>query len=165
MLIKIIIETNFSHICGVLTIDGHLVRYPWSAISDWAWYRNFRYRTERVESNILSNNRNKCVSYIGYPTSLRNRQSQKLSVIVLAYCSKVRGFESAGRNNFVSSMSRISEWTRMSISEHFRYRNDVFQCDIFVTDIGITEVDVGYRISPTLRSMLMPTYGINAFKS
>jgi hypothetical protein len=47
----------------------------------------------------------------------------------------------------------------MSISEHFRYRNDVCQSDIFVSDIGITDVDVGYQISPTLRSMSMPTYG------
>jgi hypothetical protein len=46
----------------------------------------------------------------------------------------------------------------MSISEHFRYRNDVFQSDIFVSDIGITDVNVGCRISPTLRSMSMPTY-------
>jgi hypothetical protein len=35
----------------------------------------------------------------------------------------------------------------MSISEHFRYRNDVFQSDIFVSDIGITDVDVGCRMS------------------
>jgi hypothetical protein len=35
----------------------------------------------------------------------------------------------------------------MSISEHFRYRNDVFQSDIFVFYIGITDVDVGCRIS------------------
>ncbi len=28
----------------------------------------------------------------------------------------------------------------------------------FVSDIGITDVDVGCRISPTLKSMLMPTY-------
>jgi hypothetical protein len=47
----------------------------------------------------------------------------------------------------------------MSISEHFRYWNDVFQSDIFVSDIGITDVDVGCRISPTLRPMSMPTYG------
>jgi hypothetical protein len=47
----------------------------------------------------------------------------------------------------------------MSISEHFRYRNDIIQSDIFVSDIGITDVDVGCRISPTLRSMSMPTYG------
>ncbi len=35
----------------------------------------------------------------------------------------------------------------MSISEHFRYRNDVFQSNIFVSDIGITDVDVGCRMS------------------
>ncbi len=33
---------------------GHLVRYPWSVLSDWAWYRNFQYRTERAESDIIS---------------------------------------------------------------------------------------------------------------
>ncbi len=33
----------------------------------------------------------------------------------------------------------------MSISEHFRYRNDSFQPEIIVSDIEIT--DVGYRIS------------------
>ncbi len=54
---------------------------------------------------------------------------------------------------------RISEWTQMLISELFRYRNDSFQSDIFSSDIGITDVDVGCRISPTLRSMLMPTCG------
>jgi hypothetical protein len=47
----------------------------------------------------------------------------------------------------------------MSISEHFRYRNDIFQSDIFVSDVGMTDVDVGCRILPTLRSMSMPTYG------
>jgi hypothetical protein len=47
----------------------------------------------------------------------------------------------------------------MSISEPFRYRNDSFQSDIFSSDIGITDVDVGCRISPILRSMSMPTYG------
>ncbi len=47
----------------------------------------------------------------------------------------------------------------MSISELFRYRNDNFQSEIFSSDIGITEVDVGCRISPTLRSMSMPTFG------
>jgi hypothetical protein len=55
----------------------------------------------------------------------------------------------------------------MSKSEHFQYRNDVFQSDIFVSDIGITDADVGYWISPTLRSMSMPTYAfgiVNAFE-
>jgi hypothetical protein len=45
----------------------------------------------------------------------------------------------------------------MSMSELFRYRNDNFQSDIFSSDIGITD-DVGCRISPTLRSMSLPTY-------
>ncbi len=49
----------------------------------------------------------------------------------------------------------------MSISEHFQYRNESFQSDIFVSDIRITDVDVGCRISPTLRSMSMPTYAFN----
>jgi hypothetical protein len=53
---------------------------------------------------------------------------------------------------------RISEWTRISISEPFRYRNDIYQSDIFSSDIGITDVDVGCRISPAFRSMSMPTY-------
>jgi hypothetical protein len=45
----------------------------------------------------------------------------------------------------------------MSISELFQYRNDSFQSDIFSSDIVITDVDVGRQISPTLRSMSMPT--------
>ncbi len=51
----------------------------------------------------------------------------------------------------------------MSISEHFRYRNDLFQSDIFASDIGITDVNVGCRISPTLRSMSMPAYGTGQY--
>jgi hypothetical protein len=46
----------------------------------------------------------------------------------------------------------------MLISEPFRYRNDSFQSNIFSSDIGITDVDVGCRISPILRSVSMPTY-------
>jgi hypothetical protein len=46
----------------------------------------------------------------------------------------------------------------MSISKHFRYRNNSFQSDIFVSDIGIADLDVGCQISLTLRSMSMPTY-------
>jgi hypothetical protein len=45
----------------------------------------------------------------------------------------------------------------MSISEHFRYGNDSFQSYIFVSDIGMTYLDAGCRISPILRSMSMPT--------
>jgi hypothetical protein len=45
----------------------------------------------------------------------------------------------------------------MSILEHFRCWNECFQSDIFVSDIGITGVDVGCKISLTLRSISMPT--------
>jgi hypothetical protein len=47
----------------------------------------------------------------------------------------------------------------MSILDYFRYWNDGFQSDIFVSDIGITDVDVGYQISRTLILMSMATYG------
>jgi hypothetical protein len=51
----------------------------------------------------------------------------------------------------------------MSISEHFGYRNDSIQSDIhvFVSDIRITDADVGCQISPALRLMSMPTYAGN----
>jgi hypothetical protein len=58
----------------------------------------------------------------------------------------------------------ISEWTQLSISEPFRYRNDSFQSDIFSSDIRITDVDDGCRISPILRSMSMPTYAEGSSK-
>ncbi len=89
------------------------------------------------------------------------RQVKSFSVI--AFVSARRGM---GSNpvwgNIFSSMSDIGMNSDLDIgilpiSEHFRYRNDVFQSDIFVSDIGIT--DVGCHISPTLRSMSMPTYG------
>ncbi len=44
----------------------------------------------------------------------------------------------------------------MSISEFFLYRNGSFQSDIFSSDVGIIDFDVGCRISPTLISMSMP---------
>jgi hypothetical protein len=49
----------------------------------------------------------------------------------------------------------------MSISDYLRYRNDGFQSDIFFSDIGITDVDVGCQISPILISMSMPTYAFD----
>ncbi len=136
-------------------IGGHLVWYPWSAISDWAWYRNFRYRTERVESNIISD-----VGINFYPISnirhlKASRQNQQLSVTVLAYHFQGHGFESATGILFFSSILDIrmssdvdigtlpiSEW-RFSVRHIcLRYRNNRCRC----------------RISPKLRSMSMPTY-------
>ncbi len=102
--------------------------------------------------------------YIGYRkkglsdirhTNLNN-QAQYFSVLALAFDSKGCRFKCAERNIFFLQC-RISEWSLMSISENFRYRNDVFYSDIFVSDIGqMLMSDVGYRRH--LRSMLMPTY-------
>ncbi len=50
-------------------IGGHLLWYPWSAISDWAWYRNFRYRTEESGVQHYIGYRNKLLSDIWYLTS------------------------------------------------------------------------------------------------
>ncbi len=86
--------------------------------------------------------RNKVLSDIRHP--ILHKQSQSLSVIAVTCQSKGRGFESA-EWIILFLQCRISEWSQMSISEHFRYRNYVFQSDIFVSDIRITDVDVGYR--------------------
>ncbi len=146
-------STYFTVLVG---IGGHLVRYPWSAISDWAWYRDFRCRTERAKSDIISDFE-KILSDNQYPTfSLTDSHSS------LELLRSLISLKDVGSNLrleiFFVLQCRISEWTLMSISEHFRYRNDIFQSDIFVSDIAITDVDVGCRISPTLRSMSMPTY-------
>jgi hypothetical protein len=52
------------------TIGGHSLRYPWSAISDWAWYRKVRYRTEELNVRHYIGYRNKLLSNIRYPTLL-----------------------------------------------------------------------------------------------
>jgi hypothetical protein len=90
--------------------------------------------------------RNKVLSDIRYPTS---HSTQRVTV---AQCYSARwpipgAWVRICTMNYFFLQCRISEWAQMSISEHFRYRNDVFQSDIFVSDIGITDVDVdvGYR--------------------
>jgi hypothetical protein len=54
----------------MITIGGHSLWYPWSAISDWAWYRNVRYRTEELKVQHYVGYRNKLLSDIRYPTSI-----------------------------------------------------------------------------------------------
>ncbi len=104
--------------------------------------------------------------YIRYRTNFFTISDiQLLQTVSVAQCfsagCKIQGtWLQICRIKYFFLQCRISEWALMSISEHFRYRNDVFQSVIFVSDIGITDVDVGCRISPTLRSMSMPTYGL-----
>ncbi len=45
-------------------IGRHLLRYPWSAISDWAWNRNLQYQTEESGVRHYIGYRNKLLSYI-----------------------------------------------------------------------------------------------------
>jgi hypothetical protein len=54
--------------------------------------------------------------------------------------------------------SPISEWKLMSISKLFRYWNERIYSDIFCSNIGIRDVNVGCQILPTWRLMSMPTY-------
>ncbi len=61
-------DAHFCHHSTVITIGGHSVRYPWSAISDWAWYRNVRYRTEERRVRHYIGYQNKLLSDIRYPT-------------------------------------------------------------------------------------------------
>jgi hypothetical protein len=49
-------------------IGGHSVWYPWSAISDWAWYHIVRYRTEERRVRHYIGYRNKLLSDIRYLT-------------------------------------------------------------------------------------------------
>ncbi len=88
--------------------------------------------------------RNKVLSDILYPTSFNIQTvsvAQWYSASLKNRWTWVRFF----KLKYFFLQCRISEWALMSISEHFRYRNDVFQSDIFVSDIGITHVDVGYH--------------------
>ncbi len=53
----------------VFSIGGHFLRYPWSAILDWAWYWNFWYQTEESGVRHYIGYRNKLLYGIWYPTS------------------------------------------------------------------------------------------------
>jgi hypothetical protein len=126
-----------------------------------------RYRTEldfgtsdiglkRAEFDIISD-----IGINFYPVSdIRHHNifssAQRLKGKALAWERK--GLRSISSKCQIFFGYRISEWTQMSISELFQYRNDRFQSDIFSSNIGITDVDVGCRISQTIGSMSMPTY-------
>jgi hypothetical protein len=116
------------------------------------------YRTERAKSDIILDIGIKFYLISDIWHSLHYGDLSQLSGKVLAFSSKGSRLESSWYIR-IFCKCRISEWTLMSISEHFRYRNDSFQSDIFVSDIGITDVNIRCRISPTLRSMSMPTSG------
>ncbi len=122
-----------------------------SAFLDWAWYQSFRYRTEEIGVS----------HYIGYEINFylisdirhpkHHRLAQRLRSKALASKIKGLGIKPCGcAENFLD----IRYWNGFRC----RYWNDCFQSDIFFSDIGLTDDDVRCRISPTSRSMSMPTY-------
>ncbi len=134
------------------TIGGHLVRYPWSAISDWAWYQNFRYRTERVESDIISD-----IGIKFYPISdiLFYTNNHSSSVLLRSHTKqRVLVSNLLGEKNF-SSMSDIrmssdvdigtvpiSEWHFSVRHICLRYRNNRRRCRCRMSEIADIEIDV-----------------------
>ncbi len=143
----------FHHRYSHKAIGGHLVPNPWSVISDWAWYWNVRYRTERTESDILSD-----IGIKFYPKSDIPIETDRHRNLVLSRSLTVprsAGSNLQGEKFCFSSMSDIgmnsdvdirtlpiSEWCFSVRHICLRYRNNRCRC----------------RISPTLRSMSMPTY-------
>ncbi len=71
-------------------IGGHLLRHPWSEISDWAWYQNFRYRTEDIRHYIRYRNK----LFIRHPKIQRSVQWQRS--MALTCVNKGLGFDSCG---------------------------------------------------------------------
>jgi hypothetical protein len=130
----------------IFVIGGHLLRYPWSAISDWAWYRNFRYRTEESRIRHYIGYRNKLLSDIRYLTSKNS------SISTVAEKTSVLGSNPADVINicWISDIGMvsdvdigtlpISEWQYSVRHNFFRYRNN--RCWWRMSDIADIEVYV-----------------------
>ncbi len=150
----IFLKHFFAFILPLFAIGGHLLRYPWSATSDWAWYWNFRYQTEDSGVRHYIRYWNKLLSDIRHPHNYR--PAQWLRGKVLAYENKVLGSNPGVVKNifWISDIGMdsdvnigtlpISEWQFLVRHIFFQYRNNRCRC----------------RISPTLRPMSMPTHAL-----
>jgi hypothetical protein len=127
-------------------VGTYLFRYPWSAISDLAWYRNLRYRTEESGVGYW----NKLLSDFGYSHGYRWASKLYGTVRRSFLKSVVEGSNQAAPIKKKFNIGYRNELWCQYLSGPFRYRCDSFQSDIFFSDIGITDVDVGCWISPTL---------------
>jgi hypothetical protein len=141
---------------SVLGIGGHLVHYLWSAISDWACMISELLISD-WESDIILNIGIKFSWYCISDIPLLRHRHRGLVTVFASYL-KGRWLESTEWNNFFFSLMSISEWILMSISEHRTpdIRMTVFSPHIF---LWYWNNRCPYRISLTLRSMSMPTYG------
>ncbi len=108
-------------------IGGHSVRYPWSVISDWAWYRNVLYRTEERRVRHYIGFRNKLLFNIRYLTkSVLNHRSAVVSYQI--FWMKVVG--SKPERKFTSLIILLRSLGN----------------DLSILDIGISNIDlVGHR--------------------
>ncbi len=126
------------------TVGGHSVWYPWSAISDWAWYRNVRYRTEERKVWHYIGYRNKLLSDIQYPTlTFENPSSSVVSCQTL-----VRKIVSSQPENtimswFFTGVIIGNDWsildTGISDIDLVRYRNGSWCRYRNYSDIGMKE--------------------------
>ncbi len=136
---------------GSQIVDKTLFRYPISVISDIGLSLTSESPISDWESEVWHyiGYRNKVLSNIPYSTSPNINERCHSLVVPLDFGFKGLGFESYWRlRNFCKC--QISEWTLMSRWEHFRYRTDSFQSDIFFSDIRLTDVDVGYIADNTI---------------
>jgi hypothetical protein len=108
-------------------VGGHIARYSWSAISDWAWYRTLDGVLHQVvytmppisnwteRSLMLYQYRNKVLSYIYYPTSFFINEH---SVWVVMRSPVTQGVKVWTQWIWKKKICyRISGWTLLSKSE------------------------------------------------
>jgi hypothetical protein len=128
-----------------MTIGGHSLRYPWSAISDWAWYRNVRYRTEELKVRHYIGYRNKLLSNIRHSTStFGNPRSAVVSCQILV--TKV-----------------ISSKPVRKMMCQFNLLWSIGN-DLSILDIGISDIDlVRYRNGSWCRYRNYSDIGIKGF--
>ncbi len=171
-----ILERNTGHLQHpVASIGGHLVLYPWWAISDWAWYRNVWYRTKERRVRHYTGYRNKLLSDIRYPTlTLENPRSAVLSfqILVLKVVGSQAERKIVCKIILLGSLGNDLSILDIGISDTdlVRYRNGSWCQYQNYSDIGWKDLVRHFlfryrnkrcrcRISPTSRPMSMPTYG------
>ncbi len=122
------------------TMGGHLLRYPWSAISDWAWYRTFQYRTEERGVRHYIGYRNKLFRYpisdILYSIDQHNgREVRRAPVITRVLGSNpvvmrnIYWISDIGIDSDIDNgILPVSEWQFSVRHTFFRYPNNRCRC-------------------------------------
>ncbi len=114
-----------------ILIGGHLVWYPWSAISDWAWYRIVRYRTEERRVRHYIGYRNKLLTDIRYPTILFVNSCSAVvgcQIFVMKVLSSNPERNMMSQINLLGSLGNDLSILDIGISDIYlvRYRNGIW---------------------------------------